>query len=63
MPKIKVSHGVYSAVLAAMSASSRDDGEQHFNIYLDGKQITASVEKRQRERGASLMTGGTAYGY
>ena len=54
-----VSHGVYSAVLAAMSASnSGGSGEQHFNIYLDGKQITASVEKTQRERGRTILSGG-----
>ena len=57
-----VSAGVYSAVVAAMSAAS-GGGTQAVNVYLDGKQITASVEKRQKERGAMLMTGGMAYGY
>ena len=57
-----VSQGVYSAVVAAMSAGGQG-GEQAINIYLDGKQITAAVEKRQKERGATLMTGGMAYGY
>ena len=57
-----VSQGVYSAVVSAMSANS-NNGEQAINIYLDGKQITAAVEKRQKERGATLMTGGMAYGY
>ena len=57
-----VSQGVYSAVVAAMSAGTQN-GEQAINIYLDGKQITAAVEKRQKERGATLMTGGMAYGY
>ena len=28
------------------------------NVYLDGKQITAAVEKRQRERGAMIYPGG-----
>jgi hypothetical protein len=37
--------------------------DQAINVYLDGKQITAAVEKRQHERGATLMTGGMAYGY
>lgn len=57
-----VSAGVYSAVVAAMSAAN-GGGTQAVNVYLDGKQITASVEKRQMERGATLMTGGMAYGY
>ena len=49
-----VYEGVYAAVMAANRASS-GDGSPAFNIYLDGKQITATVEKRQRERGASIM--------
>lgn len=57
-----VSQGVYSAVVAAMGGHA-GQSEQAINIYLDGKQITAAVEKHQRERGASLMTGGMAYGY
>ena len=56
-----VSQGVYSAVVAAMQGMQ--GGDQSFNVYLDGKQITAAVEKRQKERGATLMSGGTAYGY
>lgn len=57
-----ISEGVYSAVIAAMSGNS-NQGDQNINIYLDGKKITASVEKHQKERGANLMTGGMAYGY
>lgn len=57
-----VYEGVYSAVVAAMRANP-SNGSQSVNVYLDGKQITASVEKRQKERGATLMTGGMAYGY
>lgn len=57
-----ISQGVYAAVVAAMSQSS---GERptNVNVYLDGKQITASVEKHQRERGANIMTGGVTFGY
>ena len=58
-----VYEGVYSAVVAAMRASGNGENTQAVNVYLDGKQITATVEKRQRERGATLMTGGMAYGY
>lgn len=57
-----VSQGVYAAVAAAMGGYA-GGSDQAINIYLDGKQITAVVEKRQKERGATLMTGGMAYGY
>ena len=49
-----VSEGVYAAVLSAMKATG-GNGAQSVNLYLDGKQITAAVEKRQRERGATIM--------
>ena len=49
-----ISEGVYAAVLAAMRASE-GDGNQAVNVYLDGRQIVSSVERRQHERGASLM--------
>jgi hypothetical protein len=49
-----VSEGVYTAVLAAMRASE-NNGSQAVNVYLDGRQITNAVEKRQHERGAALM--------
>ena len=54
--------GVYAAVRAAMSENT-GNGNVPINVYLDGKQITASVEKRQRERGVSIMTGGVNLGY
>ena len=57
-----VSQGVYSAVVAAMG-NDNGSGEQHINVYLDGKQITASVEKRQAERGRTLMGNQLGYGY
>ena len=56
-----VSEGVYAAVVAAMR-STEGSGAQNVNVYLDGKQITAAVEKRQRERGATLM-GNEVYAY
>ena len=58
-----VSEGVYTAVVSAMSAYAGQSNAQEINVYLDGKQITASVEKHQKSRGATLMTGGMAYGY
>ena len=58
-----VSEGVYAAVVSAMSRSSNNnDSQQSFNIYLDGKQIAASVERRQKERGAQFM-GSQVYSY
>lgn len=56
-----ISEGVYAAVLAAMRASE-NNGSQSVNVYLDGRQITSAVEKRQRERGATLM-GSQVYAY
>ena len=57
-----VSEGVYAAVVAAMKSSSGQATGQAVNVYLDGKQITATVEQRQRERGATIM-GGQVYSY
>lgn len=58
-----VSQGVYSAVVSAMSAYvGSSSGEQNINVYLDGKQITASVEKHQKERGVRFM-GQQVYSY
>lgn len=52
----QIVEGIYQAVLAAMQDS--EGGDTSVNVYLDGKQITAAVEKRQRERGATIYTGG-----
>ena len=56
-----VCEGVYAAVIAAMRGNT-EGGQQSVNVYLDGRQITAAVEKRQRERGASIM-GNEVYSY
>lgn len=57
-----VYEGVYAAVVAAMRGSSGGNSTQAVNVYLDGRQITAAVEQRQRERGVSLM-GSQVYSY
>lgn len=57
-----VYEGVYAAIVAGMRAAGGSDGSQAVNIYLDSRQITAAVEQRQRERGASIM-GNQVYGY
>jgi hypothetical protein len=53
-----VSRGVYDAVRAA---SGGDNGGQNINVYLDGKQIYASVKKTESQRGRNLM--GNQLGY
>lgn len=55
-----IAAGVYEAVVAAMRATS-GSSNQSVNVYLDGRQITAAVEKRQSERGMQLV--GNQLGY
>ena len=58
-----VSQGVYQAVVAAMrSNNDNGSGAQSVNVYLDGKQVYASIEQHRKERGASLM-GNQVYSY
>lgn len=56
-----VSEGVYSAVMAANQASSGNTVPK-VQVFLDGRQITASVEKTQRDRGATITKNGV-YAY
>lgn len=56
-----VYEGVYAAVMAAMRAGGNGGGGQAVNVYLDSRQITATVERRQHERGVSIM-GSQVYG-
>lgn len=59
----QIVQGIYEGVLAAMQASGgNNSGGFDVNVYLDGKQITAAVEKRQRERGATIYSGGVLCG-
>ena len=53
----QMQQAVYEGVLAAMAGSQRgtNSAGNEFYVYLDGREITASVEKRQRERGVSIM--------
>lgn len=57
-----VYEGVYAAISAAMRGNGNEGGAQAVNVYLDGKVIAKSVEKAQRERGASIM-GNAVYSY
>ena len=53
---------VYAAVIAANRGGGGGGGVQAVNVYLDGKQIAATVDKRTKERGASIM-GNEVYSY
>lgn len=61
----QMSEAMYEAVYAAVIAANRGGGGggvQSVNVYLDGKQIAATVDKRNKERGASIM-GSEVYSY
>lgn len=51
-----VSRGVYDAVTAAMTGGKAGTPLE-LNLHLDGRQITHTVERVQRERGLSLLGG------
>ena len=57
-----VSRGVYQAVVAAMGSQQQGSGVTEVRVYLDGKDITRSVETEQRDRGLDLMPGGVLVG-
>lgn len=57
-----VSRGVYQAVSAAMGGQQQGSGVAEVRVYLDGKDITRSVETEQRDRGLDLMPGGVLVG-
>lgn len=57
-----VYNGIYNAFLDFKQRYADEDDSRTLKIYLDGKQITASVEKRQNDRGMSIM-GTEAYSY
>ena len=57
-----IAAGVYRAVVQAMSDTSRSS-DQNVNVYLDGKQIYASIKRTEAERGVSLMGNQLGYTY
>ena len=57
-----IAAGVYQAVVSAMN-DANTGGSQNVNVYLDGKQIYASVKKTESERGRSLMGNQLGYSY
>ena len=58
-----VYNGTYNAFLDIFQRYGNElTGSKEFKIYLDGKQLTASIEKTQNSRGRSLM-GSEVYSY
>jgi hypothetical protein len=53
--------GVFEAVRAAMSDNNNSNRPLEVRVYLDGKEITKSVEKVQREKGTPFTTGGELF--
>ena len=57
-----VYEGVFAAMSAAMRSNNGGGSEKVFKVYIDGREITSTVERHQSERGASLM-GNEVYAY
>lgn len=57
-----VYNGTYNAFLDIYQRYEDQDSTPTFKVYLDGRQITSTVEKTQSERGISIM-GREVYGY
>lgn len=57
-----VYNGTYNAFLDIYQRYEGQDSTPTFKVYLDGRQITSTVEKTQSERGISIM-GREVYGY
>lgn len=57
-----ISQGVYEAMMRASSGEDSDE-PLNVNVYLDGKQIAKSVEKRNNEKGRSIIGNGLGYNY
>ena len=55
-----IRQGVYEAVSAAQNGNQ--GGVVEVKLYIDGRQVAASVEKAQRERGATIYPGGVLSG-
>lgn len=57
-----VYNGAYNALLDYKQRYDQGGKDNILKVYLDGKQLTATVEKRKNERGRSIM-GTEAYSY
>lgn len=59
----QIVEGIKQGVREAMAESgSTHGGSFDVKVYLDGREVTAAVEKRQRERGATIYPGGVLDG-
>ena len=59
----QIVEGIKQGVREAMAASGGTHGGSFdVKVYLDGREVTAAVEKRQRERGATIYPGGVLDG-
>ena len=59
----QIIEGIRQGVAQAMRESQGGNtGSMEVRVYLDGKQITAAVEKRQRQMGATIYPGGVVSG-
>ena len=58
----QITEGIAQAVYNAMMSANQSGGNQNINLFIDGKQVNAAVEKAKREKGTSIMTGGLIYG-
>ena len=61
----QITTGIREAVVSGMLSIAdvfKSGSNFDVKVYLDGKQITAAVEKRQRERGATIYPGGVLNG-
>lgn len=58
----QITEGIAQAVYSAMMSANQSGGNQNINLFIDGKQVNAAVEKAKREKGTSIMTGGLIYG-
>ena len=57
-----IREAVVEGMLSIADVFNQGSGNFDVKVFLDGKQITAAVEKRQRERGAIIYPGGVLYG-
>lgn len=60
--KEAVYNGAYNALLDYKQRYSHEDKNNIIKLFIDGKQVTAAVEKTQSDRGRAIM-GNEAYSY
>lgn len=58
----QIVEGIYEGVAAAMRDAQAGSAPTEVRVYLDGREISASVEKYQRARGATIYKGGVLGG-